>query len=148
MSTALSITFYMCHEILLAIGFAGMVGNSGADYVMLPVIIAILRRYKGKLGKWLVLQPGCKWGSDAIGFGNKWINSGESATGGTSGQDAWHWHVIGLILMILKISLAAIFIYSLHYRDHIGTDEDVILPMQLVDDYLLVFIDILVAIII
>uniref|UniRef100_A0A3B0MHH5 Theileria-specific sub-telomeric protein, putative n=1 Tax=Theileria annulata TaxID=5874 RepID=A0A3B0MHH5_THEAN len=36
MSTALSITFYMCHEILLALGFPGVIGNNGADYVMLP----------------------------------------------------------------------------------------------------------------
>ncbi|XP_952971.1 Tpr-related protein family member, putative [Theileria annulata] len=36
MSTALSITFYMCHEILLALGFPGVIGNKGADYVVLP----------------------------------------------------------------------------------------------------------------
>ncbi|XP_953632.1 Tpr-related protein family member, putative [Theileria annulata] len=37
MSTALSILFYMCHEILLAIGFPGIFGgNSGGDQVMLP----------------------------------------------------------------------------------------------------------------
>ncbi|XP_955320.1 Theileria-specific integral membrane protein, putative [Theileria annulata] len=36
MSTILSITFYMCHEILLALGFPGVIGNNGADYVMLP----------------------------------------------------------------------------------------------------------------
>ncbi|XP_954019.1 Tpr-related protein family member, putative [Theileria annulata] len=36
MSTALSIIFYMCHEILLALGFPGIIGNKGADYVVLP----------------------------------------------------------------------------------------------------------------
>uniref|UniRef100_A0A3B0MK40 Theileria-specific sub-telomeric protein, putative n=1 Tax=Theileria annulata TaxID=5874 RepID=A0A3B0MK40_THEAN len=37
MSTALSIIFYMCHEILLAVGFPGIFGNnSGGDQVMLP----------------------------------------------------------------------------------------------------------------
>ncbi|XP_953967.1 Tpr-related protein family member, putative [Theileria annulata] len=37
MSTALTITFYMCHEILLALGFPGMVGNGGAGgAVLLP----------------------------------------------------------------------------------------------------------------
>ncbi|XP_953121.1 Tpr-related protein family member, putative [Theileria annulata] len=37
MSTLLSILFYMCHEIQLALGFPGMVGNNGGDQVMLPV---------------------------------------------------------------------------------------------------------------
>uniref|UniRef100_A0A3B0MXA8 Theileria-specific sub-telomeric protein, putative n=1 Tax=Theileria annulata TaxID=5874 RepID=A0A3B0MXA8_THEAN len=38
MSTFLSIIFYMCHEILLALGFPGMVGNNGAGgAVLLPV---------------------------------------------------------------------------------------------------------------
>ncbi|XP_952014.1 Tpr-related protein family member, putative [Theileria annulata] len=36
MSTALSIVFYMCHEILLALGFAGVIGNNGGTYVVLP----------------------------------------------------------------------------------------------------------------
>uniref|UniRef100_A0A3B0MYI9 Theileria-specific sub-telomeric protein, putative n=1 Tax=Theileria annulata TaxID=5874 RepID=A0A3B0MYI9_THEAN len=36
MSTTLSITFYMCHEILLALGFAGVIGNNGGTYVVLP----------------------------------------------------------------------------------------------------------------
>ncbi|XP_954000.1 Tpr-related protein family member, putative [Theileria annulata] len=36
MSTALSITFYMCHEILLALGFAGVIANNGGTYVVLP----------------------------------------------------------------------------------------------------------------
>ncbi|XP_953933.1 Tpr-related protein family member, putative [Theileria annulata] len=36
MSTALSIIFYMCHEILLALGFAGVIGNNGGTYVLLP----------------------------------------------------------------------------------------------------------------
>uniref|UniRef100_A0A3B0MRR4 Theileria-specific sub-telomeric protein, putative n=1 Tax=Theileria annulata TaxID=5874 RepID=A0A3B0MRR4_THEAN len=36
MSTALSIIFYMCHEILLALGFAGVIGNNGGTYVVLP----------------------------------------------------------------------------------------------------------------
>ncbi|XP_953754.1 Tpr-related protein family member, putative [Theileria annulata] len=36
MSTALSIVFYMCHEILLALGFPGIIGNNGATYVVLP----------------------------------------------------------------------------------------------------------------
>ncbi|XP_953072.1 Tpr-related protein family member, putative [Theileria annulata] len=38
MSTFLTIIFYMCHEILLALGFPGMVGNGGAGgAVLLPV---------------------------------------------------------------------------------------------------------------
>ncbi|XP_953910.1 Tpr-related protein family member, putative [Theileria annulata] len=38
MSTFLTIIFYMCHEILLALGFPGMVGNNGAGgKVLLPV---------------------------------------------------------------------------------------------------------------
>ncbi|XP_953861.1 Tpr-related protein family member, putative [Theileria annulata] len=38
MSTFLTIVFYMCHEILLALGFPGMVGNGGAGgQVLLPV---------------------------------------------------------------------------------------------------------------
>ncbi|XP_953236.1 Tpr-related protein family member, putative [Theileria annulata] len=38
MSTFLTIVFYMCHEILLALGFPGMVGNNGAGgAVLLPV---------------------------------------------------------------------------------------------------------------
>ncbi|XP_953868.1 Tpr-related protein family member, putative [Theileria annulata] len=36
MSTALSIIFYMCHEILLALGFAGVIANNGGTYVVLP----------------------------------------------------------------------------------------------------------------
>uniref|UniRef100_A0A3B0MLH7 Theileria-specific sub-telomeric protein, putative n=1 Tax=Theileria annulata TaxID=5874 RepID=A0A3B0MLH7_THEAN len=36
MSTVLSIIFYMCHEILLALGFAGVIGNNGGTYVVLP----------------------------------------------------------------------------------------------------------------
>uniref|UniRef100_A0A3B0N1I1 Theileria-specific sub-telomeric protein, putative n=1 Tax=Theileria annulata TaxID=5874 RepID=A0A3B0N1I1_THEAN len=40
MSTFLSIIFYMCHEIQLALGFPGMVGNKGGDVVMLPVQFA------------------------------------------------------------------------------------------------------------
>ncbi|EAN30757.1 Tpr family protein [Theileria parva strain Muguga] len=35
-STCLAILFYMCHEIQLAVGFPGMVGNKGGDHVMLP----------------------------------------------------------------------------------------------------------------
>ncbi|XP_953749.1 Tpr-related protein family member, putative [Theileria annulata] len=37
MSTALSIIFYMCHEIMLALGFPGMIGNNGGDQIMLPI---------------------------------------------------------------------------------------------------------------
>ncbi|XP_952972.1 Tpr-related protein family member, putative [Theileria annulata] len=38
MSTFLTIVFYMCHEIMLALGFPGMVGNGGAGGdVLLPV---------------------------------------------------------------------------------------------------------------
>uniref|UniRef100_A0A3B0MK45 Theileria-specific sub-telomeric protein, putative n=1 Tax=Theileria annulata TaxID=5874 RepID=A0A3B0MK45_THEAN len=36
MSTFLSIVFYMCHEILLALGFPGIVGNNGVQFIMLP----------------------------------------------------------------------------------------------------------------
>ncbi|XP_953750.1 Tpr-related protein family member, putative [Theileria annulata] len=42
MSTALSIIFYMCHEILLAIGFPGVIGNNGGDYVLIPQYIGAL----------------------------------------------------------------------------------------------------------
>ncbi|XP_953913.1 Tpr-related protein family member, putative [Theileria annulata] len=38
MSTALTIIFYMCHEISLAVGFAGMVGN-GAEYTVLAQMV-------------------------------------------------------------------------------------------------------------
>ncbi|XP_953120.1 Tpr-related protein family member, putative [Theileria annulata] len=41
MSTFLSITFYMCHEFLLAIGFAGQISN-GAEYVLIPQYIGAL----------------------------------------------------------------------------------------------------------
>ncbi|XP_953770.1 Tpr-related protein family member, putative [Theileria annulata] len=37
MSTFLSIVFYMCHEVMLALGFPGMIGNNGGDMVMLPI---------------------------------------------------------------------------------------------------------------
>ncbi|XP_955324.1 Theileria-specific integral membrane protein, putative [Theileria annulata] len=56
MSTILSITFYMCHEILLALGFPGVIGNNGADYVMLPaqyvgaLFMIFLAFYSGKEG--------------------------------------------------------------------------------------------------
>ncbi|XP_953909.1 Tpr-related protein family member, putative [Theileria annulata] len=43
MSTFLSITFYMCHECLLALGFPGLVGaNGGGDYVLIPQYIGAL----------------------------------------------------------------------------------------------------------
>ncbi|XP_953771.1 Tpr-related protein family member, putative [Theileria annulata] len=43
MSTFLSITFYMCHECLLALGFPGLVGaNNGGDYVLIPQYIGAL----------------------------------------------------------------------------------------------------------
>ncbi|XP_953261.1 Tpr-related protein family member, putative [Theileria annulata] len=38
MSTALTIIFYMCHEIALAVGFAGMVGN-GAEYTVIAQMV-------------------------------------------------------------------------------------------------------------
>uniref|UniRef100_A0A3B0MND1 Theileria-specific sub-telomeric protein, putative n=1 Tax=Theileria annulata TaxID=5874 RepID=A0A3B0MND1_THEAN len=41
MSTFLSITFYMCHEFLLAIGFAGQISN-GAEFVLIPQYIGAL----------------------------------------------------------------------------------------------------------
>ncbi|XP_953926.1 Tpr-related protein family member, putative [Theileria annulata] len=41
MSTFLSITFYMCHEFLLAIGFAGQISN-GPEYVLIPQYIGAL----------------------------------------------------------------------------------------------------------
>uniref|UniRef100_A0A3B0MGA0 Theileria-specific sub-telomeric protein, putative n=1 Tax=Theileria annulata TaxID=5874 RepID=A0A3B0MGA0_THEAN len=36
MSTFLTIIFYMCHEIMLATGFPGLVCNGGVTYVLLP----------------------------------------------------------------------------------------------------------------
>ncbi|XP_953681.1 Tpr-related protein family member, putative [Theileria annulata] len=42
MSTALSITFYMCHEILLAVGFSGVIGNDGGDFILIPQYIGAL----------------------------------------------------------------------------------------------------------
>ncbi|XP_953862.1 Tpr-related protein family member, putative [Theileria annulata] len=42
MSTALSITFYMCHEISLAVGFAGMIGNAAEWTVLAQMIGAFL----------------------------------------------------------------------------------------------------------
>uniref|UniRef100_A0A3B0MYQ5 Theileria-specific sub-telomeric protein, putative n=1 Tax=Theileria annulata TaxID=5874 RepID=A0A3B0MYQ5_THEAN len=42
MSTFLSIVFYMCHECLLAIGFPGVIGNGGGDYVLIPQYIGAL----------------------------------------------------------------------------------------------------------
>uniref|UniRef100_A0A3B0MYP7 Theileria-specific sub-telomeric protein, putative n=1 Tax=Theileria annulata TaxID=5874 RepID=A0A3B0MYP7_THEAN len=42
MSTFLSITFYMCHEFLLALGFPGIIGNNGADYILIPQYIGAL----------------------------------------------------------------------------------------------------------
>ncbi|XP_954016.1 Tpr-related protein family member, putative [Theileria annulata] len=41
MSTFLSITFYMCHEFLLAIGFAGQISNA-PEYVLIPQYIGAL----------------------------------------------------------------------------------------------------------
>ncbi|XP_955108.1 Tpr-related protein family member, putative [Theileria annulata] len=38
MSTALTIIFYMCHEISLAVGFAGMIGN-GAEYTVIAQLV-------------------------------------------------------------------------------------------------------------
>ncbi|XP_955257.1 Tpr-related protein family member, putative [Theileria annulata] len=63
-----------------------------------PVIVAALRRFKRKLNTWSVLSPTCKWAED-------------------SGKDGSFWHAIGLILMITKITLAVVFIYSLQYRE-------------------------------
>ncbi|XP_953922.1 Tpr-related protein family member, putative [Theileria annulata] len=42
MSTFLSITFYMCHEILLAVGFSGFIGNDGGDWILIPQYIGAL----------------------------------------------------------------------------------------------------------
>uniref|UniRef100_A0A3B0NKG4 Theileria-specific sub-telomeric protein, putative n=1 Tax=Theileria annulata TaxID=5874 RepID=A0A3B0NKG4_THEAN len=42
MSTFLSILFYMCHEILLALGFSGFIGNNGGDYILIPQYIGAL----------------------------------------------------------------------------------------------------------
>ncbi|XP_952234.1 Tpr-related protein family member, putative [Theileria annulata] len=42
MSTFLSITFYMCHEILLAVGFSGFIGNNGGDLILIPQYIGAL----------------------------------------------------------------------------------------------------------
>uniref|UniRef100_A0A3B0MH84 Theileria-specific sub-telomeric protein, putative n=1 Tax=Theileria annulata TaxID=5874 RepID=A0A3B0MH84_THEAN len=42
MSTALSIVFYMCHEILLAVGFSGIIGNGGGDLILIPQYIGAL----------------------------------------------------------------------------------------------------------
>uniref|UniRef100_A0A3B0MJY4 Theileria-specific sub-telomeric protein, putative n=1 Tax=Theileria annulata TaxID=5874 RepID=A0A3B0MJY4_THEAN len=42
MSTALSIVFYMCHEILLAVGFSGFIGNDGGDLILIPQYIGAL----------------------------------------------------------------------------------------------------------
>uniref|UniRef100_A0A3B0MUX2 Theileria-specific sub-telomeric protein, putative n=1 Tax=Theileria annulata TaxID=5874 RepID=A0A3B0MUX2_THEAN len=42
MSTFLSITFYMCHECLLALGFSGFIGNNGGDLILVPQYIGAL----------------------------------------------------------------------------------------------------------
>ncbi|XP_952980.1 Tpr-related protein family member, putative [Theileria annulata] len=42
MSTFLSITYYMCHEILLALGFSGFIGNDGGDLILIPQYIGAL----------------------------------------------------------------------------------------------------------
>uniref|UniRef100_A0A3B0MH06 Theileria-specific sub-telomeric protein, putative n=1 Tax=Theileria annulata TaxID=5874 RepID=A0A3B0MH06_THEAN len=42
MSTFLSIVFYMCHEILLALGFSGFIGNNGGDFILIPQWIGAL----------------------------------------------------------------------------------------------------------
>ncbi|EAN31942.1 Tpr family protein [Theileria parva strain Muguga] len=36
MTTTLTTIFYMCHSILLAVGFTGIIGNGGANYFLLP----------------------------------------------------------------------------------------------------------------
>ncbi|XP_954001.1 Tpr-related protein family member, putative [Theileria annulata] len=76
-----------------------------------PVIIAFLRRFKDQVGA--IYSPTCKWGTDTLNtFTRKYKNSGDA----NNPVDAWHWHAFDL-LIIIKISLSAIFIYSLHYKE-------------------------------
>ncbi|XP_955067.1 Tpr-related protein family member, putative [Theileria annulata] len=62
-----------------------------------PVIVAALRRSFSTWGD--IRSPMCKWASDSLGQGS-----------------GIFWHAFDL-LMVIKIFLAAIFIYCLHYRE-------------------------------
>ncbi|XP_953776.1 Tpr-related protein family member, putative [Theileria annulata] len=90
-----------------------------------PVIVATLRRTASKTSIWSHYQsPMCKWGYDETtqeGSAWKWKNTGNTtdesgANRASASFDAFFWHAFDL-LMVIKISLAAIFIYSLHYRE-------------------------------
>uniref|UniRef100_A0A3B0N4W7 Theileria-specific sub-telomeric protein, putative n=1 Tax=Theileria annulata TaxID=5874 RepID=A0A3B0N4W7_THEAN len=77
-----------------------------------PIIIAILR--KTRPGGGSIATPMAIWGDDEKNqYTQKWINSGQSDG---NGKDGYFWHAFDL-LMVIKIVLAVIFIYSLHYRD-------------------------------
>ncbi|XP_953726.1 Tpr-related protein family member, putative [Theileria annulata] len=86
-----------------------------------PVIVAALRKTAKTAGHWSHYQsPMCKWGADEEDKESKWTNTGNNYNGGANhaanAQDAYFWHAFD-ILIVLKITLAVIFIYSLHYRD-------------------------------
>uniref|UniRef100_A0A3B0N7C3 Theileria-specific sub-telomeric protein, putative n=1 Tax=Theileria annulata TaxID=5874 RepID=A0A3B0N7C3_THEAN len=74
-----------------------------------PIIIAILR--KTKPGGGSIATPMAIWGADEQSYGS-YVNSGKPA----SGQDGYFWHAFDL-LMVIKISLAVVFICCLHYRE-------------------------------
>ncbi|XP_955182.1 uncharacterized protein TA04820 [Theileria annulata] len=67
----------------------------------------------------------CKWGPDEPNFENpkKWTNTGQDSASGDAGKDAFFWHGFDL-LIIINISLAFIFIYSVqHTLNSTGNGE-------------------------
>ncbi|XP_954993.1 uncharacterized protein TA03845 [Theileria annulata] len=63
----------------------------------------------------------CKWGADEKDQEGKWTNTGKPYNSGTNpadSQDAYFWHAFDL-LMVIKITLAVVFVFALQYTPHI-----------------------------